>query len=284
MDTCKACGHRVDVGRFCLNCGTPIDGEPHPELIPDPTSHLPPDRPRAASPHRQEVEGRPLIAWLPVLVIGLVLLAGAAGVGAWLLGGASGDDSEPTAAELAAAPGGAPSASEPAEPRTQGPEEKRAEPQDLIRFAIPEVPGTAPPGRDTSRNLVRYDATNMVDGLPGTTWRTPGDATGGEITLTFPARAVLTRVGLINGYAKRAGSLDWYDGNRRIESVTWTFDDGTTVRQDFAEDRTLQSIDIDPVTTTTITMTIDAVTAPGSGPASRDYTAISDVLLFGTAA
>lgn len=278
MDTCRVCGHRIDVGRFCLNCGTPIGGEPHPDLKPEPSP--------AVMPDRQDGESRPLLAWLPALVIGLVLLAGAAGAGAWLLGGANGDDSEPTAAELAAASREAPPPSRPekSEPPRADEDEGSPAPQDLIRFAVPNVPGTASPSRDTSRNPVRYDATNLIDGLPETAWRTPGDATGEEITLTFPEPAVLTRIGLVNGYAKKSGSFDWYAANRRIESITWTFDDGSSVGQDFTDDRAMQGIDIDPVTTTTITITIEAVSSPGAGGAVRDYTAISDVLLFGTAA
>jgi hypothetical protein len=46
----------------------------------------------------------------------------------------------------------------------------------------------------------------------------------------------------------------------------------------------MQSERIDPVTTRTVQLRILGVTAPGTGPLARDYTAISEVLLAGTRA
>ena len=46
---------------------------------------------------------------------------------------------------------------------------------------------------------------------------------------------MVSRVGLVNGYAKQVAGVDWYPNNRRILAVTWGFDDGTTVEQTFAE-------------------------------------------------
>ena len=77
----------------------------------------------------------------------------------------------------------------------------------------------------------------------------------------------------------RGGSVDWYHGNRRIDSVEWVFDDGSTVSQDLGDTTDVQSVDVD-VTTTTITLRLVAVSEPGTGPASRDYTAISDLSLI----
>ena len=45
----------------------------------------------------------------------------------------------------------------------------------------------------------------MLDGNPATAWRTAGDATGQSITITLPAPSVVSRVGLVNGYAKQVG-------------------------------------------------------------------------------
>ena len=99
----------------------------------------------------------------------------------------------------------------------------------------------------------------------------------------------MTSVGLINGYAKTAtdasGSpLDWYTGNRRILSVEWVFDDGSVVSQQLTETRRLQSVDIEPVTTSTVQLRLVTVTTPGEGPSRRDYTAISDLALVGSPA
>ena len=87
---------------------------------------------------------------------------------------------------------------------------------DLARGATFEVPGTAPPTTDFDGNLVAYEASQMGDGNPATAWRTAGDATGGTITVTLTEPGVVTRVGLVNGYAKQVAGVDWYPNNRRI--------------------------------------------------------------------
>jgi len=158
------------------------------------------------------------------------------------------------------------------------------EPEDIARFAKASAPRTAKPNLDTRGNVVRYNAANMVDGVPTTCWRVPGDGTGLELTFTFDEPVELTEVGLINGYAKRAGRLDWYRGNRRVLAVQWEFDDGTTVDQTLSQTRRLQTLEIDPVTTRTVVLRLEAVSRPGRGPAKRDYTPISDVRLVGTSA
>lgn len=162
----------------------------------------------------------------------------------------------------------------------------------LARGATATVPATAPPSQDTSGNMVRYDARQMLDGVPTTCWRMPGDGTGRDLTFDLGQQSRITSVGLINGYAKTAReggrALDWYYGNRRILSVEWSFDDGTTVTQKLGETRQMQTVDLDhPVTTSSVHLRLVEVSAPGrgpvGGPAARDYTAISDVTLRGSA-
>ena len=63
--------------------------------------------------------------------------------------------------------------------------------------------------------------------------------------------------------------------------MVWEFDDGTTVSQDLDETRDLQTVEVD-VTTETVELTLVTVSAPGTGPARRDYTAISEVSFVGT--
>ena len=152
----------------------------------------------------------------------------------------------------------------------------------MARFADPSAPITAKPNLDTQGNMVRYAASNMVDGVAETCWRMPGDGTGTELTFTLAGPTELTEVGLINGYAKRAGKLDWYAGNRRVLSVEWVFDDGTVVPQSLSESRNLQTLQIDPETTSTVVLRLVSVSAPGQGPSARNFTPISDVNLFGT--
>lgn len=146
------------------------------------------------------------------------------------------------------------------------------------RFA---VPATAPPTTDFDGNLVAYDASQMGDGVSSTAWRMAGDATGQSVTVTLSQPAVIYRVGLVNGYAKQVAGVDWYPNNRRILSVTWGFEDGSTIEQTFAERPAMQQLKVPPVQSSTVTITITSVTPPGSGNLGRDYTAISEVAING---
>jgi len=159
---------------------------------------------------------------------------------------------------------------------------------DVAREATAQVPATAPPNQDVDGNMVRYESRNMLDGVPTTCWRMAGDGSGQQLTFDLAAPTTLTTVGLVNGYAKtatdgRGHELDWYQGNRRVLAVEWAFDDGTTVTQDLRDTREMQTLDIDPVTTQHVRLTLVSVSPPGKGPAARDYTPISDVTLQGTA-
>lgn len=245
MEFCTSCGDELGVGRFCTNCGHPIDAPPPP-----PRSAVPPNPPTGT--HR----GRP--PWLPWAMLGAILLLVAV-VGIVLLTGR--DDTTPTATP-------------------------QVKPGDVARFATATVPDTAPPNLDVDGNQVRYEARNMLDGVPETCWRMPGDGSGSEITIQLAEPTVLSRVGLINGYAKSAtgadgSELNWYTGNRRIQAVEWVFDDGTVLSQNLTETRQMQSIEVDEIVTSTIRLRLLSVSAPGTGQAARDYTAISDLTIVG---
>ncbi len=124
----------------------------------------------------------------------------------------------------------------------------------------------------------------MIDGIPATCWRMPGSGAGEEIVLRLAEPTEVAQVGLINGYAKSSGDLDWYRGNRRVLAVEWVFDDGTTVAQSLAQTRALQTVAVEPVRTSTIRLRLVEVSAPGKGRAARNYTALSDVSVTGTPA
>ncbi len=220
-----------------------------------------------------------LVGALVVVVLMLVAV-----VGGLLMLSNSGDDeaddpapSPSIAGSESAPPSGSPSGPPDSPPPSEGS-------QDLARFATVTAPRTARPNLDTRGNQVRYEPSNMVDGVPSTCWRTPGDGTGIEITFEFPQPVELTEVGLINGYAKQAGRLDWYAGNRKVLAVDWVFDDGTVVSQALDKTRDLQTTEIDPVVTSTVRLRLESVSPPGAGPAARNYTPISDVALVGAAA
>ena len=156
---------------------------------------------------------------------------------------------------------------------------------DLTRQVDASAPKTAPRSTDSAGRPVSYEAGQMLDGVPETCWRMPGDGTGSTLTFTLPQEARITELGLINGYAKTArdarGELDWYHGNRRILRVTWSFDDGTEISQDLTDTTSMQTVEVDRIRTSTVSMTLDEVSPPGTGRAARNYTAISDVSLLG---
>jgi hypothetical protein len=324
MPVCAQCGHEFDVGRFCTNCGHAVDApvdegldlwrtdtaervaEPTPSPVPSPPPVPPPVPPDASAryplfadqvtnaerePTHSHRAGRPWVPW----VAGAVALLLVAGLGLWLL--LSGDDSDPdlVASPSASSPAKPSSPDKPAQPKKQKKPKKTTAPRpdgkpaDVASQATAVAPATAAPGTDFDGNVVRYDARNMLDGVPATTWRMPGDGSGETITVELAEETELTSVGLINGYAKTGtdGSgtpLDWYAGNRRILSVEWHFDDGSVVPQDLTETRRLQSVEIDPVTTSTVQLQLVTVTPPGVGPSRRDYTAVSDLALVGSKA
>jgi len=237
------------------------------------------------------------LAWLPwALAAGFLLLVAAGG--AWLLL-APGDDS--TAADTPApttqaeaTTDQATASTEPAETPSPTPEPSPSEtippgePVDVAGLATARAPSTAPANQDVAGNPVTYVAGNMLDGLPATCWRMPGDGTSTELTFTLPAATTLTRVGLVNGYAKTAveggRKLNWYIGNRRVLSATWVFDDGTEVAQPLGATKQMQTIDIGAVTTSTVRLRLVAVSSPGTGRSARNYTAVSEVTLVGTPA
>lgn len=320
MEVCANCGHQLGVGRFCTNCGMRVDHQPPvsgsptlppPAVEPPPQARYPlfaddvadpaptgtPAPPRAtpSAPHpvsrpTTPAPGPPRRApsgWLP-WAVGSVALLLVAMIGALLL---LGDDEETGGAGATASDRGDTTTTEPSAPATSQKPPKLPQPSDdspsgdgpldLARYAVVEVPETAPPNVDVSGNQVRYVAENMLDGVPSTCWRMPGSGAGEEIVFSFREPVQLTEVGIVNGYAKTSGDLDWYTGNRRVLDVEWSFDDGSSVEQELDSTRDLQAVPIEPVTTTTVTLRLVEVSEPGRGRSARNYTAISDVSLVG---
>ena len=163
------------------------------------------------------------------------------------------------------------------------------DPVDVAASATATAPAAAPPNEDAFGNRTTYVAANMLDGRADTCWRMAGDGTGVELTFQLAGPTTMTRVGMINGYAKNAvvggRNLNWYVGNRRVLSAQWVFDDGTTVDQPLGATKKMQTIDLGgPVTTTVVRLHLVAVSSPGTGRSARDYTAVSEVTLIGTPA
>jgi len=357
VSSCTSCGHQLGVGRFCTNCGAPVDPStpdgtpvstpvaPPPAaeewrtdtaerrlLRPPPTPPTPPADPRtppaAVAPppppryplYADEVAGyssygplapttaptvaptvagpapaaeqlapepvipeddlgydeeyvydeerRSPVLWILVAAMVLVLV----GAGWWFL---VRDDDAGRAADQGStgqSADGTPTAAD--------------DGVDVAGRASARAPSTAEPNEDVNGDQVSYDASNMLDGVPDTAWRTAGDAAGMSLTFTLREPTELHRVGLINGYAKTSTdgknrTFDWYLGNRRVIAVVWVFDDGTKVRQQLSETRELQMTDVDDVITGTVVLKLVKVSEPGDGAASRDFTAVSEVSLVG---
>jgi len=314
MNFCTNCGAELGVGRFCTNCGAPISGvlpadfpsstAVRPPLPPEPQGTTvrpvaPPDasggsryplyadqavpssvaaRQQPGPAPRRHASDRSWV--LPIVLLVLAMLA-AATAGVWLATRDSGGADDVTGETTPPAP----TSTEPSGPTDET--TPRADGQsDLAPLAEVEGPEPVPPGLDLANNRVTYPATNMLDDNPESAYRIPGNATSSVITFRLPETSTITEVGLVNGYAKtdtrNGNTIDWYDRNRRILRVEWRFDDGTSVVQDLDSTREMQLLEIDPVKTESIELTILAVSSPGAGPLSKNVTAISDVLIVGS--
>lgn len=260
---------------------------PPPTAPPGRTPHGLPVGPPPATPPSDRIPGRQGVGWLP-WVTGLVLLALVTGVGGFLLVG-SGDDERHASDELShqrTEGVGAPSTAGSAFPDSKGTGGPVEEPEpgevvELTGRARAQVPDVAGPSRDRQNNPVDFEAPNLLDGRPRTSWRMPGDGSGETLSFDLGDEVVLTEVGLINGYAKVDGADNWYRGNRRIRAVQWEFDDGTRITQHLVDHRAMQMIDVGAIRTTMIRLHLVTVTPPGRGPNGRDFTAISEVRFLG---
>jgi hypothetical protein len=136
-------------------------------------------------------------------------------------------------------------------------------------------------GQNGCGQPTNYDPGNVQDGDPGTAWRTAGDGTGQTVHLVLSGPTHLTTVGLIPGYDRidPCTQANRFNQMRKVTSVTWTFDGGTTAKQTFAAQPTMQTIDVS-VVTTAVTVEITGTTR-SSG---LDYTPISEIALTGYAA
>lgn len=157
--------------------------------------------------------------------------------------------------------------------------------QPTTTFAAP--PGAAVP-RETSASCQSEDSTeadgtpivfapgNVLDRNPATAWRCEA-GTPQTLTFTFDGPTNLASVGLIGGYVKvdPLTGVDRFPQNHRVKQVRWTFSDGSTVVQDLADSRSMQTINVN-VATTSATMEILATYGPG-GPDPRDAVPVAEV-------
>lgn len=133
---------------------------------------------------------------------------------------------------------------------------------------------------DACENLVTYEPSKLVDGDRSSAWMTEGDGTGQTISIDLRELSIVRRVGLIPGYNKYdpCSGRDRFLDLRRVTSVRWSFDDGSSFVQSFSPNRQLQLLSLgEGIVTSTVQITILGTTEPGV--ATLDHTAISEVVI-----
>ncbi|HET8561056.1 MAG TPA: hypothetical protein VFL69_11095, partial [Marmoricola sp.] len=218
-----------------------------------------------------------------LMLLVLVLLLGAYGVGRLFAAGVG--DAAPTAAETARAtvPASAPGEKVPGATHhtakaTSGPTKKPTTSAPSTRPWHGRVTAVAPasasaacvahPAVDAAGHRVTYQPHNAIDGRRDTTWRCPGSAIGRRLVVRLPHAVPVGAVGLVPGYAKTdpVSGADRYAQNNRITAARWILGHGVTVVQHLsgsAKDRSMRSIRVPRTTTDRIVLQVLAVR---SGP------------------
>ncbi|HET9724155.1 MAG TPA: protein kinase [Actinomycetota bacterium] len=152
----------------------------------------------------------------------------------------------------------------------------------LIRAGIQvTASSTAPSSTDAAGNVVTYLPANVLDGDVQTAWRTPGDGRGESLTLLFDTPMHVVRVGMIPGYAKTdpETGVNRFEQNRILREVRYVVRGQEPTTQTFRPAPVPQFVRLD-VTASRITIEIVQTTEPGG----LDYTAISEVYVYGVPA
>jgi LysM repeat protein len=184
-----------------------------------------------------------------------------------------------------------PAATAPPAPTTARPAPTTAQPAPTTAPApTAAAPANAVVPRETAATCVAESSTeadgtpiefvpgNVLDNNPATAWRCDAPAIGETLTFTFDGETHLTSVGLIGGYVKvdSLTGVDRFPQNYRVRQVRWTFSDGTSLTQDLADSRDMQTTPVD-VTTTTATLEILATYPPGDVELPREFVPIAEV-------
>jgi hypothetical protein len=137
---------------------------------------------------------------------------------------------------------------------------------------------TAPASKDAAGNAVTFLPGNVIDGAVQTAWRAPGDGRGVTLTLLFDNPVHVVRIGLIPGYAKfdPQNGVNRFTEERIIKRVRFVIPGLRPVTGTFKPVPIPQYVPIN-ATTSTITIEILATTEPQG----RDFTAISEVYVYG---
>lgn len=254
---------------------------------------LPSPEQQGPLPEPRQHQRRGVLAVAALLLVAVVV-ASAVLWRSGLLGGSQAGDRSAVAAVSPSSPGASassrPSASGSSDASaTSDPAASAATPSPLATTGVSlvssstvaRVPSTSSDATDADDNRVNYAWPNMLDGDPETTWRMDGDGAGETITFTLQDPATISRLGLVNGYAKTDAKTgeDRYAQGRRITAVTWTVGKQSFRQRLDDSDEAMQSLAVGPVKGQQIALRIDAVTAPGDP--NFDKTAISEVQILG---
>jgi hypothetical protein len=134
---------------------------------------------------------------------------------------------------------------------------------------------TSPPLLLADGSELVISAADTIDGDRSTAWLVAGDGVGVTLQFDLGSKRSVTSVGLVPGYSgvDPVNGAERFPAVRRIASVRWTFDDGTSIEQTFADLDDLQRLEITPTPTRSIRLDILSTTEPGS----LDFTAIAEV-------
>jgi serine/threonine protein kinase len=142
--------------------------------------------------------------------------------------------------------------------------------------------------RKCSGQRKSFASSYLIDGDNDTGWgASSGDGSGASITVGFGRPTRLTSVGLTPGFLNIAARSDLGCGepvnaftyNRFVEQVEYRFDDGSVVVQAFEQRPEMQRMQITPITTTNVKITI--MSTRRIPPADND-TIISEAAFEGT--
>ena len=113
--------------------------------------------------------------------------------------------------------------------------------------ALPTVSASSALEEATSDD---YLPGNVLDGDPTTCWSEAADNAAGQwLRFDFPQPTTLTRMHLINGYAKRVGSSDRWEQNSRVADVLFQFSNGQQLSWRLNDTRDWQAVDFPAGTT-----------------------------------
>lgn len=274
MAHCPNCGAELREGsQFCRDCGSALPAAAKPTK---PVMDVAP-----------ESDSRTTATTMVLAVVG-VLLLGAIGVGVLVLTRSS--DSDAAAPTTSALPG--PDDGAALAPATAGIPSTTATSAPPLPGPLSPVSASASSEQAGVRSICTgdfftYPASNAIDGDEQTGWGTaPDDGTGERLSVDFGQVVHLTAVGATPGYTKvgpnpdiDCGTETRFFDNRVVTSARWTFDDGTSVVQDFSVTPSVQSMRVD-VDTQRVTFEIMG-TVLGGGPETDDDTIISEVRFEG---